>query len=568
MIPILYPYDETAFTTRGIGPLSDCIDCSVTEVLNGEYSLTMKYPKNGINQDALEIRNIIVCQPNHTTERQAFRICKVNRSMKDSITVYAYQLSYDLNGYIASPPAVVTTESLNLRESAPSGSIIRIMHSGEKLMILDSTTISSVVWYKVRTTQDEIGWCQSDWVSTGEYPFTADTLAEAVTNLDLCCGDFNLSTNKTSNADFTVNMPSSVRSWFGGKEGSLLDIYGGEWKYDMLDCQFLSQRGSDNGARLSDRVNIAEYVKERTDNAYSHIVPYFYKQSEDVEIVVKGDAIATGFTGIQRTLFLDVTGQLDSEYGKVITGFDTFGKSQKSVNGSQFVDISTSSFYSHIRLSGSTSWAQMSTDNGYVAKEWAYPNNSGLISSPATTLAGGGSVFTAKEGINYQIKASSFSPYCQLVVVFTDSNGTVISQAQYSYSSVTSGISVIAPSGSAFIVLVPIVTSSAAASMSYVTAYQNMTLTSAPTVAEVTAQGTAYFAVHPELATDTQTISVKPDLINTEVSLGDTVHVAYDNELISTRVVKTIWNVLAEKYDALEIGTIKQNIAQTIKNLR
>lgn len=568
MIPILYPHNETAFTSRGYGALSDCISCTVTEVLNDEYSLTMKYPKNGIHQEYLDVRNIIVCQPNHTTARQAFRICKVNRSMKDSITVYAYQLSYDLNGYIASPPAV-TTDTLNLRESAPTGAIIRVMSDGEKLMILDSTTISSVVWYKVKTTLGEIGWCQSDWVSTGEYPFTADTLAEAVTNLELCCGDFNLSTNKTSNADFTVNMPSSVRSWFGGKEGSLLDIYGGEWEYDMLDCQLLSQRGSDNGARLSYKVNLAEYIKERTDNAYSHIVPYFYKQSGDVEIVVKGDAIATGFTGIQRTLFLDVTGQLDSEYGKVITGFDTFGKSQKSVNGSQFVDISTSSFYSHIIKNGSTSWAQMSgTNNGYVAKEWAYSNNSGLISTPATTSAGGGSVFAAKEGINYQIKASSFSPYCQLVVAFTDSDGTILGQTQHSYSDVISGISVVAPSSSAFMVLIPIVTSSAASSMPVVTAFQNMTLTSAPTVAEVTAQGTAYFAVHPELATDTQTISVKPDLINTEASLGDTVHVAYDNELISTRVVKTIWNVLAEKYDALEIGTIKQNIAQTIKNLR
>lgn len=510
MIPILYNYDETAFTTRGIGALSDCISCTVTEVLNGEYSLTMKYPKNGIHQDALEVRNIIVCQPNHTMERQAFRISKVNRSMKDSITVTAYQLAYDLSNY----PII---KQIDVKGVARAISALK--------------TTSNLLWalpslYSISTTL----------------------------------------TNTTS--EFIVPSVSSVRSWFGGREGSLIDIFGGEWEYNFGACVLTASRGSDNGARLSYGVNLAEYVKERIDGAYSHVIPFFYKKNEDTDVLVTGNSIATGYTATQKAYMLDVTGMMDEEYGKTYKGFDTYNKSQKTVSNSQFVDISTSSYYSHIRMTGTTSWAQMSTDNGYVAKEWVYPNNSGIISSPTTLSAGGGSVFTAKEGINYRIKASSFHVYCALVVVFTGSTGTVLSQTQYTFTNVDSGINAVAPSGSAFMVLIPIVNSNSATTSPSVVAYQNMTLTSIPTVAEVTAQGTAYFAMHPELAADTQTISVKPDLISTEVSLGDTVHVVYDDEMLSTRVVKTIWNVLAEKYDALEIGTVKQNIAQTIKNLR
>ena len=35
MIPILFPSTATDFSTRGLGPLSDCISCTVTEQRNG-----------------------------------------------------------------------------------------------------------------------------------------------------------------------------------------------------------------------------------------------------------------------------------------------------------------------------------------------------------------------------------------------------------------------------------------------------------------------------------------------------------------------------------------------------
>ena len=47
MIPILYDYAERKFTTNGIGRLSDCISCTVTEERNGIYECEFKYPITG-----------------------------------------------------------------------------------------------------------------------------------------------------------------------------------------------------------------------------------------------------------------------------------------------------------------------------------------------------------------------------------------------------------------------------------------------------------------------------------------------------------------------------------------
>lgn len=44
MMPILYRADETEFDTYGIGMLSDCTFCEVTEERNGAFECVMKYP--------------------------------------------------------------------------------------------------------------------------------------------------------------------------------------------------------------------------------------------------------------------------------------------------------------------------------------------------------------------------------------------------------------------------------------------------------------------------------------------------------------------------------------------
>ena len=51
MIAVLYPANETAFTTNGLGGLPDAISCTVTEQRNtqGGYWLEMEYPVDGLH---------------------------------------------------------------------------------------------------------------------------------------------------------------------------------------------------------------------------------------------------------------------------------------------------------------------------------------------------------------------------------------------------------------------------------------------------------------------------------------------------------------------------------------
>lgn len=66
MMPILYRADETEFDTYGIGVLSECTFCEVTEERNGAFECVMKYPLQGALLD--EIKNdrfILVSRMTH-----------------------------------------------------------------------------------------------------------------------------------------------------------------------------------------------------------------------------------------------------------------------------------------------------------------------------------------------------------------------------------------------------------------------------------------------------------------------------------------------------------------------
>ena len=59
MIPILYKADAVDFSTYGIGALSECTLCEVTEERNGAFECTLKYPVSGILFSELKNERLI-----------------------------------------------------------------------------------------------------------------------------------------------------------------------------------------------------------------------------------------------------------------------------------------------------------------------------------------------------------------------------------------------------------------------------------------------------------------------------------------------------------------------------
>ena len=223
MYPTLYEQIDNVGTVpanNGLGILTDCLECMVTEERNGIYELTLKYPTSGIHAKELKERRILKAKPNYTDDPQLFRIYNIGKVLNGSFTVNARHISYDLSGYT---------------------------------------------------------------ITTG-------TAANAVLACDLLqnnAPNWTINTDKDVTANFKIYEPSSVRSWFGGKEGSLLDVYGtAEWKYDNFECSLLLHRGINRGVKVKYAKNLLTLTQNLdSDNIITGVLP-FWRDSQTNEVVI------------------------------------------------------------------------------------------------------------------------------------------------------------------------------------------------------------------------------------------------------------------------------------------
>ena len=95
MIPILYQtvIEGSVPSDYGIGALTDCLACSVTEERNGSYELTLSYASGGIHADDIQVNRIIKAKPNFTDNPQLFRIYKVGKNMNGRFEVNAQHIT-------------------------------------------------------------------------------------------------------------------------------------------------------------------------------------------------------------------------------------------------------------------------------------------------------------------------------------------------------------------------------------------------------------------------------------------------------------------------------------------
>lgn len=248
MIPILFDSVSVATipTSYGIGALSDCLGCTVTEKKGAFYELTMDYAATGIHAEALTVGSIIKAKANYTDDPQLFRIYKVGKTINGRFTVNARHISYDLSGYV---------------------------------------------------------------ITSG----TAANAAAACALLQTNASGWTISTNKSTAASFKITEPSSVRSWFGGKAGSLLDVYGGEWHFDNFTCRLLNARGADRGVTIRYGKNLTELSQVLNIENLATSVQGYYKDPQTGAITL-GSKISTGLPlNYPRDVVVDFSGSVDTE---------------------------------------------------------------------------------------------------------------------------------------------------------------------------------------------------------------------------------------------------------------
>lgn len=220
MIPILYGKDETNFTHHGLGNLIDAIKVLVPEEGNGAYELTLQYPITGQWYSSITEGKIIKAKLDDSRGTQLFRIYKSTKPLKGIVTFYAEHISYDLNG--------LPLAGFNTAGSTPLVAINKA---------LEETPL--------------------------EHPFSAWS---DITTL-----------NGTK-----IKEPCSVRGLLGGQEGSILDVWGGEYEFDNFTIKLHKHRGADNGVSIEYGKNLTD-IKQESNIAecYTHIMPYAVYTRDD-----------------------------------------------------------------------------------------------------------------------------------------------------------------------------------------------------------------------------------------------------------------------------------------------
>ena len=213
MIPILYEGSETAFTSNGLGRLSDAISCKVVEERNATYELEMTYPVSGIHFQDIQEGRIILAQPHDGGLTEPFEIYRIEKPLNGICTIRAEHISYRLNDIVVMP-------------------------------------------FSAGTLQEAFSSIPSYSATTNPFSFTTDIV---------------------STVDYSIDTPMSVRGMLGGQSGSILDVYGqGDYEFSRWDVILHQDRGADNGVTLRYGKNITD-IKNVIDmtNVYTGIVPYW-----------------------------------------------------------------------------------------------------------------------------------------------------------------------------------------------------------------------------------------------------------------------------------------------------
>lgn len=229
MIPILYDKEERQFTSNGLGRLSDCLRCTVTEERNGIFECEFDYPVTGWLYEEIYEGRIIAATHDDTQAPQPFDIYARSAEIDGVVTFYAHHISYRLSNVIVWP-------------------------------------------------------CTAD---------SAAAALQAIKRYSMSTNPFTFWTNKSTTGAWANTVPRSARSLLAGTEGSILDRYGtGEYKWDKFEVRLYTARGSERPTSIRYGVNLTD-MRQTQDisECFSAVAPFW--QSQDGTTVVLPEGIVT-----------------------------------------------------------------------------------------------------------------------------------------------------------------------------------------------------------------------------------------------------------------------------------
>ena len=264
MKPVLYPIKETTFTTYGLGEI-DATLCKVTRERNGLYTLYMEYPVNGRMATALVEGMKIKADAGVRTKWQTFEIVRVLKNSDNVIQIYAEHISQ------------------------------RTM----KLALAPTVAVDGTAEQALRT------W-NANLIGGDSFDVWSDILT----------------VNQTK---WTIDKVKNARQALGGVEGSILDVWGGEYEFDNKMIRLHKKMGRTAPTVLEYGRNIISAEQEREiSETYTSIVPYAIytpqvesgQQSEPVIVTVDNyyiDSAHVDKYAIRTALPVDFSSEFDDK---------------------------------------------------------------------------------------------------------------------------------------------------------------------------------------------------------------------------------------------------------------
>lgn len=379
MIPTLYEEYEDIFLSNGIGRLSDAISCVITQNKAGAYELVMDYPLDGIHADEITNNRIIYAKPERGKGSQPFKIRNIEKTLDGRMKITARHNCYDLNYYACKQfgqtdvvpyqitPSLYdsnydligvltdlimynvdvgetkwTLTMIYPRNGIYSNSLISTNYIyaqpviGRDLAMFDITQVIAPATvdddyeviaeanivpyvpteYNQMTVTQALGYVKSYADEIQDCPFTF--VADPSTS-----GDSWITSQRT----FWSDVPKAVKPLLQGSEGSIVDVFGGEWEFDHFNCILHEERGADNGVQYRYGKNITS-ISERIniDEIYTHAFAFWKgtasssTDTEQGEYYTKTGTILnildeeySSMFPTQRTLIIDASDDYEQE---------------------------------------------------------------------------------------------------------------------------------------------------------------------------------------------------------------------------------------------------------------
>jgi len=209
------------------GFLADALTCVVTEERNGIYELSLTYPVTGALFSELAVDRFIKAKPSDTSDLQLFRIYEITKPLNGVVTVNGEHISYALSHF----------------------PVNNILVTGNAALVINTI------------------------------------LSNANSNLATAHG-FSVATTGMSASKKFEYAVGSVRSALGGSDGSVLDVFGGEYEFDNYVIRLHKNRGTDTGVIVAYGKNLTDIeVTTSMENSYTHLFPYCKDDEENINLI-------------------------------------------------------------------------------------------------------------------------------------------------------------------------------------------------------------------------------------------------------------------------------------------